>query len=156
MKRVGVVLFTVFSVLFLIAVGVATLLLFGEEDAEPSPTPLAASETPTPAPTEPPRASLTPATAQPTRTPRPTATPAATATPQAAGATLDLIDAEPGEGLAELGRAPLSAARRFSPDARPPGALGALALGRYQTNQPPLAPRDRRERSILRPTRTPS
>lgn len=123
MKRMGVVLFTVFSVLFLIAVGVATVLLFGDEDAEPSPTPLDASETPTPAPTEPPRASLTPVTAQPTRTPRPTATPAATATPQAAGATLDLIDAESGDPLAELAAAPSSAARRFSPGGRQPGAL---------------------------------
>lgn len=85
MKRVGMVMFTVFSVLFLIAVGVGTMILFGDDDAEATPTPPAASDSSTPEPTEPPRATPTPertsVPGQPTRTPRPTTTPAATATP---------------------------------------------------------------------------
>ena len=50
MKRVGIVLFTVFSILFLIAVGVATMLLVGEDKADSTPT-LTVTEPPTAAPT---------------------------------------------------------------------------------------------------------
>lgn len=82
MNRPAIILFTLFSVLFLAAVGVATMLLLGG-DEEPTAT---ATPSTTPAPTDLPRATFTPSapaptTPQPTRMPRPTTTPAPTGTP---------------------------------------------------------------------------
>lgn len=85
MKRAAIALFTLFSILFLIAVGALTTLLLADwegETATPTATVRATAATPT---TQPARATLTPARTpvapQPARTPRPTTTPALTATP---------------------------------------------------------------------------
>lgn len=117
MKRVGIVLFTVFSILFLIAVGVATMLLVGEDEADSTPT-VTVTEPPTAAPTEP-RLTLTPGRTQvapqPTRTPRPTTTPAPTAVSQIAEDAINAAD------VIELDTLPLEGA----PDAQ--NAIRSLA-----------------------------
>lgn len=86
MKRAAIVLFTLFSILFLIAVGALTMLLVGGDDDEPTATSIPASATVTvpPAPRSPATLSpaRTPQVAAPSRTPRPTTTPAPTATPE--------------------------------------------------------------------------
>ena len=113
MKRVRFVLILAYSIVFLIAVGVATMLIVTEW--QDTPTPVAeVTEAPTAAPTEP-RATLTPGvtpvTPQPTRTPRPTTTPAPTTVALAAD---DAITAANAAGLVLRGTIALDGA----PDAQ--------------------------------------
>lgn len=96
MKRAAIVLFTVFSILFLIAAGALTTWLLTDWEGE-TVTPTAtvrAAATPSPQIA---RATLTPARTpaapQSTRTPRPTTTPAPTATPAGVAGAISAANA---------------------------------------------------------------
>lgn len=113
MERVRFVLILAYSIVFLVAVGVATMLIVTEWQDTPTPA-AEVTEAPTAAPTEP-RATLTPGmtpiTPQPTRTPRPTTTPAPTTVALAAD---DAITAANAAGLVQRGAIALEGA----PDAQ--------------------------------------
>lgn len=111
MKRAAIVLFTVFSILFLVAIGALTTFLltdWEDETATPTATVRATAAPPT---LQSARATLTPARTpvapQPTRTPRPTTTPAPTATP---GGVTGAISADNAGLVVKLGTVALAGA----------------------------------------------